>query len=200
MAKRMSFLFGEVEEGEEWAILKREAKKRVANLKKQKIKLSDIIRVVIVVIMASVVVSYIVAPKLYDLIIAAKHREYDRRWEYYTEKINQEREAEKYDLKTPDEKFAEYIMNADSNVLNVEISDSENIIFIYIISNKGTSEEVWSIRKEYRETMTEIAAGSNVEKGICLIGVERGRNVWMVDENGNLVDLIYEKGDNEINV
>lgn len=200
MAKRMSFLFGEVEEGEEWTKLKDMAKKGVGNLKTQKIKLSDFVRAVVVCLIVSVVVSYIVAPKIYDLIIAIKHREYDRRWEYYTEKINQERKAEEYDLKTPDEKFAEYIMDADSNVINVEILDSENLIFIYIISNKGTSEEAWAIRKEYRETMAEIAAGSKVEKGVCLIGVERGRDVWMIDENGDLVDLIYEKGDDEINV
>ena len=121
--------------------------------------------------------------------------EFDARFEYAKTKKKQWDEERGWDRMSPDEKFASFVKERDSQVIDVEINEVENIIYIYIESNNGNSKEVWDVRKEYHSVMADIASGSQVEKEVWLVGIENGICVWGINGAGNIANEFMEGGD-----
>ena len=174
---------------------KNEWNKFFATTRKLGIRKSDIIRTAIIL----VIVAIVIFPKADAAIRAARHRawmeEFDARFEYAKTKKKQWDEERGWDRMSPDEKFASFVKERDSQVIDVEINEVENIIYIYIESNNGNSKEVWDVRKEYHSVMADIASGSQVEKEVWLVGIENGICVWGINGAGNIANEFMEGGD-----
>lgn len=156
---------------------------------------SDIIRAVLVL----AIVMIVAFPKVDAAIRTAKQRawmeEFDMKFEYAKAKQKQWDEERGWDRMSPDEKFASFVKERDSQVIDVEINENDNVIYIYIESNRGNSKEAWDVRKEYQGAMADIARGSHVEKEVWLVGVENEICVWGIDGTGNIANEFIEGSD-----